>query len=401
MKFSILLPTRNRLTFLQQAVYTVLRQDFEDWELVISDNASSEDVEGYVHGLSDRRIAYSRSATALSVTQNWNRALDASRGDYVLMLGDDDGLLPGALRKMASLTEQSGNPDLLFANALLFAYPDVMPDRPDGFLRRQRSPLFAEMHEPYRLSRSRALALVRQAMRFEMPFPFNAQYYLPSRRLVERVKAKGSFYQSPYPDYYGALAVMIASESTIVCPEPFMVIGITPKSFGYYYYNKRESEGTVFLDNANDMGADVAQAVAALALPGSKGNTSWLAALETVRARFSTEVELTVDYGAYRGKQLAELVFGDLNGRRWRRDVTALRRVLAEMSVPELVRFGSEIVLKEWPKRSIPRRLKPGLRRLMRRPVLWDWTRTGYSTMCEVYNKAEEQLPKGRGSSQS
>jgi glycosyltransferase involved in cell wall biosynthesis len=42
MKFSVLLPTRNRLNLLSYAIETVIRQDYSDWEIIISDNCSEE-----------------------------------------------------------------------------------------------------------------------------------------------------------------------------------------------------------------------------------------------------------------------------------------------------------------------------------------------------------------------
>src|SRR5438309_3777499 len=93
MKFSLLIPTRNRLDYLRFAVDSVLRQGNDDWELIISDNDSTSDVRGYIDSLADSRIHYSRTENFISVTDNWNRALEKATGDYVIMLGDDDCLL--------------------------------------------------------------------------------------------------------------------------------------------------------------------------------------------------------------------------------------------------------------------------------------------------------------------
>jgi glycosyltransferase involved in cell wall biosynthesis len=108
MRFSILLPTRNRLELLACAIETVHRQDFHDWEIVVSDNCSEEDIASYVQGLSDERIRYQRTERFLPVTENWSRALEASRGDYVIMLGDDDGLLRGYLSTLDRLIREHG-----------------------------------------------------------------------------------------------------------------------------------------------------------------------------------------------------------------------------------------------------------------------------------------------------
>ncbi len=51
---SVLLPTRNRLEYLRTAIETVRRQDDGDWELVVSDNDSEEDIAGHVASLARR-----------------------------------------------------------------------------------------------------------------------------------------------------------------------------------------------------------------------------------------------------------------------------------------------------------------------------------------------------------
>ena len=74
-EFSVLLPTRNRSSLLAEAIETVRAQSFADWEIIVSDNASIDDVKGLIEGIADPRIVYLRSDKALPVTENWNRAV--------------------------------------------------------------------------------------------------------------------------------------------------------------------------------------------------------------------------------------------------------------------------------------------------------------------------------------
>ena len=82
MLVSVLLPTHNRLEYLRYAVESVRRQDATDWEIVVSDDASEEDIAGFVDGLMDPRVRYVRTDRFVPVTDNWNNALRHSRGDY-------------------------------------------------------------------------------------------------------------------------------------------------------------------------------------------------------------------------------------------------------------------------------------------------------------------------------
>ena len=304
MKFSVLLPTRNRLDLLRYAVETVLRQDYADWEIIISDNDSEQDVAGYVQSLHEPRIKYFRTGSFIPVTDNWNNALEKSTGNFMVMLGDDDGLMQGCFSTLRGLVERYGPPDFIYTNALLYAYPGVIPTYPEGYLQ----PIgYAEFLRttttPFWLDKSTALRQVRQAMNFRMSYGYNMQYAVISRGLIDRLKEKGEFFQSPYPDFYAMNLMMLKAERILICPFPLVTIGISPKSFGYYYFNRQEREGTEFLKNLPK--PELARSLEQVILPGTDMNTSWLLAMETIRLNCGAEEEsLRVNYRRYRLLQM-------------------------------------------------------------------------------------------------
>jgi glycosyltransferase involved in cell wall biosynthesis len=307
MKFSVLLPTRNRLDLLKYAVETVRRQDYADWEIVVSDNFSDEDIGGWVRSLGDERIRYFRTERFVPVTENWNNALTKATGDYIVMLGDDDGLMKGYFSSLRREVERHGDPDFIYTSALLYAYPRVLPGHPDGFLQTYDSADFLRSStEPFWLGREDAHALVRESLRFKVRFGYNMQFALISRRLVDAMRSKGDFYQSPYPDYYAMNAMMLVAERILVVPRPLVTIGISPKSFGFYYHNDREQGGVEFLKNLPDDA--VAQRVRSTILPGTNMNTSWLLAMETLLVNYGHEFKLSVRYPSYRLLQSVQVV---------------------------------------------------------------------------------------------
>src|SRR5450759_1713977 len=101
MLFSVVIPTRDRLDLLAEAIQTILLQpETPSWELVVFDNASSQPINEYVNSLNDARIRYERSDEFLPVTESWNRAMSLAKGDYVTLLGDDDGLTPNYFKRL-------------------------------------------------------------------------------------------------------------------------------------------------------------------------------------------------------------------------------------------------------------------------------------------------------------
>ena len=110
--FSIAIPAY-KCAFLAEAIDSCLAQYFADFELVIVDDASPEDISGVVASYQDSRIRYFRNARncgAIDVVDNWNICLGYCRGEYVICMGDDDRLLPDCLEEYARLID--AYPDL-------------------------------------------------------------------------------------------------------------------------------------------------------------------------------------------------------------------------------------------------------------------------------------------------
>ena len=295
MKFSVLLPTRNRLDLLSRAIETVRRQDYDDWEIIVSDNYSEENIADYILSLGDERIKYFRTDSFIPVTDNWNNAIEKSDGDYVIMLGDDDGLMTGYFSTLIGLIEKFNSPDFIYTNAFLYAYPGVLPGVPEGFLRTySRREIFQSTHDPFWLDKNKAIKFVQSSLDFRVTFDYNMQFSLVSRKIIEEMKQYGSFYQSPYPDYYASNAIMFKAERILVVPIPLVIIGISPKSFGYYYFNDAESDGNAFLKNIPDQA--LVSRLQNVILPGTDMNTSWLISMETLAEKF----RLNVQYSRYR-----------------------------------------------------------------------------------------------------
>ncbi len=336
MKFSVLLPTRNRLDLLKYAVETVRKQDYDDWEIVISDNFSDDDIGAYVRSLKEPRIRYYRTERFVPVTENWNNALARCTGDYVVMLGDDDGLMKGYFSSAHRIIELHQSPDFIYTSALLYAYPNVMPGHPDGFVKPYGYAEFLDSaNEPFWLDREIAHELVRQSMRFKVRFGYNMQFTLISRGLIDTLRRKGDFFQSPYPDYYATNAMMLVAQRILVFPKPLVAIGISPKSFGYYYFNDREKDGVEFLKNLADEA--VVQRVRDVILPGSNMN-SWLLAMETLLMNYGHEFELSVRYNRYRLLQSLDALGQCLTSSAADPDLSSL---LSSLTPWEKLRYGA------------------------------------------------------------
>lgn len=95
---SVCIPTYNRAHLLGRAIESVLDQDFTDFELIVSDNASTDKTEEVVKCFNDPRIRYRRNSGLMSMYANHNRCAALASAGWLVFLHSDDRLRPGALR---------------------------------------------------------------------------------------------------------------------------------------------------------------------------------------------------------------------------------------------------------------------------------------------------------------
>lgn len=111
-KFSITIPSfKGR--YLAEAIESCLNQTYQNFEVIIVDDCSPEDLGRIVSPyLNDNRVRYYRNNNncgAINVVDNWNICLSYCTGDYVICMGDDDRLLPNCLVEYAKLIARHPN----------------------------------------------------------------------------------------------------------------------------------------------------------------------------------------------------------------------------------------------------------------------------------------------------
>jgi hypothetical protein len=128
---SVGLPVRNAAGSIGEVVLSVLGQDHENLELIITDNASTDDTESICRELSskDSRVVYRRQAQNIGLLPNFVFALNQSRGSFFRWIGDDDWLAPDYITRCLAALE--GIPDAVLATTLI-AYdgPDPQTSQP-------------------------------------------------------------------------------------------------------------------------------------------------------------------------------------------------------------------------------------------------------------------------------
>jgi glycosyltransferase involved in cell wall biosynthesis len=106
-KVTIAIPTRNRAGYLRLSLASALAQTYENLEVVVSNNACSDDTASVLDSIRDPRLRVLYQPTLLGMMQNWNACLRAATGKYFILLSDDDILEPAAIAEMVEAYEES------------------------------------------------------------------------------------------------------------------------------------------------------------------------------------------------------------------------------------------------------------------------------------------------------
>jgi Glycosyl transferase family 2 len=302
----------------------VLRQDYSDWEVIVSDNRSGDDVEGYVASLNEPRVKYFRTDRIVPVTENWNNALANSSGEYFLMLGDDDGLVNGYFRELERVLERFDEPDVVYSRAYQFAHAGVVPGYPTGYLQLTGvARFFRGRSAPFLLDEATARRVAGRALRFELAYDYNMQYATLSRRLIDSLGGARDFFRSAFPDYYAMNLIFLTARRIVVDPRPLTIIGISPKSYGFYHLSRREHEGLQMLGSLD--GVDLGGAP----LAGDDIKAGWLDAMRELERQLAGR-GLRVDERRLRRLRAFEALLAVR-----RRELTAAHAV-AHLRVPAL-----------------------------------------------------------------
>lgn len=251
MRFSVIVPTRNGGSHLRPVLMSVLRQSFEDFELVVADNANTDETPLILAELSsDLRLEVVRSETALSVTENWLSALRAASGEYLLLLGDDDYLMPRFFERMNGILVRHGDPDCVTFNAFTYVAPGGVDASGMAYSASQHFRFTGNLAVEHEMSAAERLQIVRDMFRFRVRFPLNMQLTIFARRMVDRVPRP--FFRAPFPDHFALNSLLVLAERFVVVPASLLIVGVSSKSFGHFFYSGRQAEGMRYLGSTSE-----------------------------------------------------------------------------------------------------------------------------------------------------
>ncbi|MBN2009916.1 glycosyltransferase family 2 protein [candidate division KSB1 bacterium] len=120
-KVSIGLPVYNGDNFLKEAIDSFLNQTFRDFELIITDNASTDNTETICrqYAASDKRIIYHRHNKNLGAAYNYNHGFNLAKGQYFKWAAHDDVCAPTYLEECVAILESNSDIVLCYPQTVI------------------------------------------------------------------------------------------------------------------------------------------------------------------------------------------------------------------------------------------------------------------------------------------
>jgi SAM-dependent methyltransferase len=247
-EFTIVIPTRNRLASLKSTLRTCLSQDYPRFSIIVASNACVDGTDEYVACLRDDRVTLVRSDSPLRMTENWSRVMPMAiaRGGFITYLGDDDGLLPGALELAADVIRKQAC-KVLSWRKVEYAWPTVLIDAYRNY---------------FSISTDKAIAVqdaeefLRRAHDFTVGYdegPGLYSSFVHAQVLADLMPATGDWFAACSPDIYSCYTIASAVRQYHKCKFGLSINGASGSSNGMAYMHRPKSDLAADFTGQNPM----------------------------------------------------------------------------------------------------------------------------------------------------
>ncbi len=236
--FTVIIPNKNRAKYLYHTLRTCMMQNYEPFEVLVSDDDSTDNAREVVEDASriDSRIRYISPGKGVGMRDNFEFALRQVKPGFVIALGGDDGLLPDGIQGMWEVLRDTGM-DLLAWPAPAYSYPNVTGANGQLAIYHRRGLKIIDSHE----------FLCRQAKNLHYTSDIESPMFyvkgVASTKLIDRVRSRsvdGRFYSCPTPDGYSGIVLAGEVSHYAFSGKPFSIFGSSPASQGLAYLSNDE-----------------------------------------------------------------------------------------------------------------------------------------------------------------
>lgn len=228
-KYSIIIPSKNGMPYLQYSVKSVLNSSFDDLELVVSLDDVKDGSSEFLNQISDPRLKVIIPPAGLSMSEHWDFAQMHATGQWQMFLGQDDVMMTGFSDAFESLTELAKQAELgvVVARRAYVCWPPL------------RDPNLKALQywKTDEISVKNSVEFAAKALLTDISYHAGPQMYtttLVAKSVVDSIRSKngGSFILGHPQDAHLAASLLKESHSYIFCGQPFSWVGTSAKSAG-------------------------------------------------------------------------------------------------------------------------------------------------------------------------
>ena len=228
-KYSILIPTYNRCYLLEKTILSVVNQEYEDFELIISDSGSNDGTWEFISNLNHPKIKVLKPEKKLSEVENFEFILNQASSKWISIIGDDDGLAPNFFENLDKIIEKFPDTEAISANAGFYYHENVN----DLYGNRVIAYNFVSNRLKKKNSKlNLLLCILGLKNRNDVPSLYTTG--IIKKTLIDRIKLKSNnkFFYSIIEDYYSMVAILFETNFFIRAEKPLFWIGSSSNSSG-------------------------------------------------------------------------------------------------------------------------------------------------------------------------
>lgn len=227
---SIVIPTKNRQKYCIAAIKQIISLNLNNIEVCIQDNSDTPDLKEAIEKLSNIYIKYQYHGEILSFVDNFSLAIEMASGEYVCMIGDDDGLLPNIMQVVDYA--KSNNIDVVIPGLnVVYFWPSEKPIVRNGQKGYLSVSEFANTYSSVDPQKALKKLLKNGALNYiayDMPKVYHG---VVKRELFEIIKQKtGKYFDGLTPDIYMSAALSFVAQKVVSYRAPVTISGICPIS---------------------------------------------------------------------------------------------------------------------------------------------------------------------------
>lgn len=223
--YSIIIPTRNRQHTALAAIQSAISCDYDKLQIIVADNSDDDSLKQRISERGWlRHVTYRKTDRVLPMHENWGMGLDLSQGQYVSIIGDDDGIFPDALVVCNALLNLK--PSQVISNVSAeYKWPDYpYPGRRNSM----NVPLGCQVTFVTELHQ-----LLRDALAHKLDLGTGPGIYkgFVERNFLETLKQKrGAWFVESQPDLDSGYCTLMYSDGFLMVTRPMFMDGHCGKS---------------------------------------------------------------------------------------------------------------------------------------------------------------------------